>query len=371
MNNGDAVPGFIDSQLEEAQKETDIPENISEKQKMKSKKRVSFFLCTSDNKDAESPKEGELSTESLKSHQNEEAQGGPSLQTERGTKNRCEALVPIIKQSKFGNCELRPNEIGETSSKGDADQRMDGKEKTEICGENKLVCVEGCVSSAENISQLDGAVARSESSRENLGSEAQGSLLSRESGTSTLSSLVPVTHMFSAVKDPLSVDLDFLLDSQLQGVFESNSLEHPPRETFSLEVPCVTAGGTKSTANVAHPKNARDEMTARICDPPKGEDATNIVCGLIKELSNLNRLVMSTHRHLDSFKRQKFWRYRQSGKLLPHSMNTTANMRCTVKKKKKISLANAIASCNICKGFLRSSDVMSKAAVTHNVEADV
>ncbi|XP_060108872.1 break repair meiotic recombinase recruitment factor 1 [Heteronotia binoei] len=114
-------------------------------------------------------------------------------------------------------------------------------------------------------------------------------------------------------------------------------------------------------------------MTARICDPSKEEDATNVVCGLIKELSNLNRLVMGTHRDLDSFRRLKFRRPRQSGKLLPHSMT---NMPCTVKKKKRTSLSNAAASSfNLRKDFLGSSDVSlavaSKATVMHDVETEV
>ncbi|XP_061469835.1 break repair meiotic recombinase recruitment factor 1 isoform X11 [Rhineura floridana] len=88
-----------------------------------------------------------------------------------------------------------------------------------------------------------------------------------------------------------------------------------------------------SVVNLTYPNNARNEGTERICDPYKQEDATDVVCGLIKELSNLNRLIMSAHRDLDSFKRMKFRRNRQFGKLLPHSMgNVTSTLR-TAKKR--------------------------------------
>ncbi|XP_060108460.1 uncharacterized protein LOC132581292 [Heteronotia binoei] len=229
INSGDAVPGFMDSQLEEAQKPTNILANISEKQMMKSKKRVSFFLCTSDNKDIESLEERALSGSSghVKNSQNEDALEGPTLQSANGTKNKCEKLVPIIKKSKFDTCDPRPNEISETLSERDADQQTDEKEKPVMCEENKLACVEGCFSSTE-ISQLDRAVLRSESSRENSGSEAQGSLLSGDKGSSTSAPNSPdtVAQRCSVLQDPNSVGLDFLLDSQLQDVFESDSLDH-------------------------------------------------------------------------------------------------------------------------------------------------
>ncbi|KAM6469982.1 break repair meiotic recombinase recruitment factor 1 isoform 2-T2 [Liasis olivaceus] len=81
--------------------------------------------------------------------------------------------------------------------------------------------------------------------------------------------------------------------------------------------------------------NVRDE-TKKICDPSKQEDATDVVYGLIKELSNLNRLIMSTHRDLDSFKRLKSRRSRQHGKLLSHNMNNMTSMVCAVKKKREL-----------------------------------
>ncbi|XP_077185921.1 break repair meiotic recombinase recruitment factor 1 [Paroedura picta] len=381
MNNGNTISGFTDSQIEEAQKPTDTPANIPEKQKTKSKKRVSFFLCTSDHKDAHGLEERELSAESLdhvKNNQNEDAPEGPTLPTEHGTNNKCEKLGPIIKQSACDACDIRPQEVSGTLSNSGADQQMevdqqvDGKEKTGLCEESNFVSVEGCISSAEIISQLDGAVAGSESCRENPGSEAQESLLpeGKVSCTSPLGSHGTATPTCSTVKDLLSVNLDFLLDSQLQNIFESNSLDRSPHKPSSLDVPC-TSRGTKPVANVAHPNNAGDEMTVRICDPSKEEDATNVVCGLIKELSNLNRLVMSTHRDLDSFKRLKFQRYRQLGQHLPHRMNTTTNMRGAVKKKKRVLLGNARAPFDTCKAFLSSSDVSSaetsKAVATHSV----
>ncbi|XP_070592239.1 break repair meiotic recombinase recruitment factor 1 [Erythrolamprus reginae] len=81
--------------------------------------------------------------------------------------------------------------------------------------------------------------------------------------------------------------------------------------------------------------NVRDEMKM-ICDPSRQEDATEVVYGLIKELSNLNRLIMSTHRDLDSFKRLKSRRNKQHGRFLSHNMNTMTSMSCAAKKKREL-----------------------------------
>ncbi|XP_048343407.1 uncharacterized protein LOC125427888 [Sphaerodactylus townsendi] len=312
IKNGDVVPGSIDFQLKEAQNPNDIPANISEKQKTKSKKKVSFLLCTSDSKDAQSLEEREPSAGSLdhlQSNQNTEALEGPILQTKQGSQNRCEKLGPITKQSKFDMCDVRANEGRKALSKGDTDQQnltqipeveirtenspsslfqVGEKEgKTVMGGENKLVCVEGCLSPAEVTPQLEGALVKSDSSRENLGSKAQGSFLSTGSGSSisAQNNLDAVTQAGSPLEDPLSVDLEYMLDSQLHSPFESNNLEHL-HKSLSPDDSCA-ASGTKSVANVAPPNNARDEMIARVCDPAGEEDATDVVRGLIKELSNL------------------------------------------------------------------------------------
>uniref|UniRef100_F6YXY4 Uncharacterized protein n=1 Tax=Macaca mulatta TaxID=9544 RepID=F6YXY4_MACMU len=57
------------------------------------------------------------------------------------------------------------------------------------------------------------------------------------------------------------------------------------------------------------------------------EDATNIVHGLIVELSNLNRLIMGTHRDLEAFKRLNYRKTKPGGKApLPYPSKGPGNV---------------------------------------------
>ncbi|XP_062975431.1 break repair meiotic recombinase recruitment factor 1 [Elgaria multicarinata webbii] len=300
----------------------------------------------------------------------------PILLTQQQQKeNSCENLMSNTKQPEFDRIDLRPIEIMETLSnrvngqqtlakipKAETkekltessfiftDANLDGKKEMVMCVENKRkpVHVESCLSSVEvlptlrRIGDLSG--------EHNTDSDTQRTLLaSRTCSSMTVpSSFDARAQTCSPCAGPLSMDLEFLPDSQLQGIFESNSRELSPPKTTFLDNPhtCTTdksgqcsAGGGNGTKTLApvltHQNNARNEVMERICDPSKQEDATDVVCGLIKELSNLNRLIMSTHRDLDSFKRMKFRRNRQPGKLLPHSMNNMTSTLCTVKRKRE------------------------------------
>ncbi|XP_043832449.1 LOW QUALITY PROTEIN: break repair meiotic recombinase recruitment factor 1 [Dromiciops gliroides] len=121
-------------------------------------------------------------------------------------------------------------------------------------------------------------------------------------------------------EESLALELDFLPDSQIRDALDDpnfgfpseqaspmeNTLgpslpgknPHPDEEYVSSKAPMAL----KSTSS--HKLQPRDEMVEGICDPPR-EDATAIVCGLTIELSNLNRLIMSMHRDLESFRRLK------------------------------------------------------------------
>uniref|UniRef100_A0A2I2YP19 Break repair meiotic recombinase recruitment factor 1 n=1 Tax=Gorilla gorilla gorilla TaxID=9595 RepID=A0A2I2YP19_GORGO len=57
------------------------------------------------------------------------------------------------------------------------------------------------------------------------------------------------------------------------------------------------------------------------------EDATNVVRGLIVELSNLNRLIMGTHRDLEAFKRLNYRKTKPGGKApLPYPSKGPGNI---------------------------------------------
>ncbi|XP_058022006.1 break repair meiotic recombinase recruitment factor 1 isoform X2 [Ahaetulla prasina] len=157
-------------------------------------------------------------------------------------------------------------------------------------------------------------------------------------------------QVYSPCPTSFSLELESLPDTRLEGVLESHGVEFQSQKTCVLndlqtrfkdksnqyttrkqgENKISPPDSTEIFANIV-----RDEMKV-ICDPSKQEDATEVVYGLIKELSNLNRLIMSTHRDLDSFKRLKSRRNKQHGRLLSHNMNNMTNMSCAVKKKREL-----------------------------------
>ncbi|XP_041696940.2 RNA-binding protein 25 isoform X2 [Coregonus clupeaformis] len=88
----------------------------------------------------------------------------------------------------------------------------------------------------------------------------------------------------------------------------------------------VTPGGSEENNHSASPDLTRDDDDAAVVDPFRAlaldyvsdsqlntitlteeeegeEDATELVCGLIRELSSLNRVVMATHRELETLRR--------------------------------------------------------------------
>ncbi|XP_074166864.1 break repair meiotic recombinase recruitment factor 1 isoform X4 [Sminthopsis crassicaudata] len=108
---------------------------------------------------------------------------------------------------------------------------------------------------------------------------------------------------------------------------------HLDEEQVQSKAPMVW----KSTSS--HNKlQPRDEMAEGVCVPPK-EDATAIICGLTVELSNLNRLIMSTHRDLESFRRLKHRKGKAAGKLpnyqFPYPPNGMTYYSHAVKKWKE------------------------------------
>ncbi|XP_053152439.1 break repair meiotic recombinase recruitment factor 1 isoform X2 [Hemicordylus capensis] len=285
-----------------------------------------------------------------------------------------EKMMSNIKQTECDGCGLKPNESSQTFSSTEislqnltttpkaktkprtenspsfTDDHMVGEEMA-TCGEKKCGPIHGesSFSSDKILSQLEKEVVVGDPNRAvDAGSEALQPLLASGAGPSISASsgLDMVTQTCFLGKNHL--DLEFLPDSQLQGVLESNRFEFLPHKPFSLDnqhfkgrsdqSAAEEQSGTETSAPVVligpgHPNNAKVEMMERICDSFKQEDATDVVCGLIKELSNLNRLIMSKHRDLDSYKRLKFRRNRQSGKILLHNMN---NMTSAVKKRKEM-----------------------------------
>uniref|UniRef100_A0A8C9J1Q3 Uncharacterized protein n=1 Tax=Panthera tigris altaica TaxID=74533 RepID=A0A8C9J1Q3_PANTA len=65
----------------------------------------------------------------------------------------------------------------------------------------------------------------------------------------------------------------------------------------------------------------------KACEAARMEDATDTVRGLVVELSNLNRLIMSTHRDLEAFRRLNYRKARPAGKApAPYTSKGAGNL---------------------------------------------
>ncbi|XP_058513608.1 break repair meiotic recombinase recruitment factor 1 [Ochotona princeps] len=100
-------------------------------------------------------------------------------------------------------------------------------------------------------------------------------------------------------------ELDFLPDSLIQDALDGPDLEAPPEQgcpALNRPSPCwpnLNSCAPRDAVAVAKPPQ-------RPCTPPEAcplQDASDTVRGLVLELSNLNRLIMSAHRDLDAFRR--------------------------------------------------------------------
>ncbi|XP_045145638.1 break repair meiotic recombinase recruitment factor 1 [Echinops telfairi] len=114
--------------------------------------------------------------------------------------------------------------------------------------------------------------------------------------------------------DALPMELDFLPDSQMQDALDCPDFQAPHEQ--------ACPGGSRPPANRAPittvqprwgatgPCNSSDKGF----EGPNLEDATATVCGLVLELSNLNRLIMSTHRDLEAVRRLSYRQANLAGK---------------------------------------------------------
>uniref|UniRef100_A0A2K5ENC7 Break repair meiotic recombinase recruitment factor 1 n=2 Tax=Aotus nancymaae TaxID=37293 RepID=A0A2K5ENC7_AOTNA len=119
--------------------------------------------------------------------------------------------------------------------------------------------------------------------------------------------------------DSSAVELDFLPDSQIQDALDASDFEAPPEQLFpsgSKPGPCWPGPSPHASEDPVAVARAQPRTFVGIqaCEAPRMEDATNVVRGLIVELSNLNRMIMGTHRDLEAFKRLNYWKTKPGGK---------------------------------------------------------
>uniref|UniRef100_A0A2K5W4A0 Break repair meiotic recombinase recruitment factor 1 n=1 Tax=Macaca fascicularis TaxID=9541 RepID=A0A2K5W4A0_MACFA len=123
----------------------------------------------------------------------------------------------------------------------------------------------------------------------------------------------------AAWADSSAVELDFLLDSQIQDALDASDFEAPPEQFFpsgNKPGPCWPGPSPRANGDPVAVAKAQPRTFVGIqaSEASRMEDATNIVHGLIVELSNLNRLIMGTHRDLEAFKRLNYRKTKPGGK---------------------------------------------------------
>ncbi|XP_006900883.1 PREDICTED: uncharacterized protein C19orf57 homolog [Elephantulus edwardii] len=130
--------------------------------------------------------------------------------------------------------------------------------------------------------------------------------LSQEPGAHTAPS--PAHQAIWGCSSP--IDLDFLPDSQIQNALDAPDLEAPPEQVKDssplgsirrLCCPGTSPPASGASVTSGQPRNPKSQIQA--FETPELEDATGTVCGLVMELSNLNRLIMSAHRDLEALRR--------------------------------------------------------------------
>ncbi|XP_064135967.1 LOW QUALITY PROTEIN: break repair meiotic recombinase recruitment factor 1 [Loxodonta africana] len=127
------------------------------------------------------------------------------------------------------------------------------------------------------------------------------------------------------------MELDFLPDSQIQDALDAPNFEAPPEQPSpvgSRRSPCWPDTNPPTDRALITTARPRTQDTGnKAFEAPRLEDATDIVCGLIMELSNLNRLIMSTHRDLEAFKRLSYRKGKPAGKApAPYASKGAGNL---------------------------------------------
>ncbi|XP_044850374.1 break repair meiotic recombinase recruitment factor 1 isoform X3 [Mauremys mutica] len=287
---------------------------------------------------------------------------------ESGKENGSEKVRPGRKQSPFSICDSRPNSLEVKQSNTEIVPKaatqipeagikssplsfglplnVKNNEEMVICEKNKMdpVPMENCLSPIDVLEQLEREKVIINHKREtDANSGVWNSLSAADTGlpSNALRDPSPVDQTCSPWEDALSLDLELLPDNPIQTVLEDNRVEFPLKQRFSVDSNCSPSIPESDLypererrpktpvpiINISYPNKLqpRVEMMEGGCDPTKEEDATDVVCGLIIELSNLNRLIMNTHRDLESLKRLKYRKSRQSGRFIAHALKGATN----------------------------------------------
>ncbi|XP_027437566.2 uncharacterized protein C19orf57 homolog isoform X4 [Zalophus californianus] len=126
-----------------------------------------------------------------------------------------------------------------------------------------------------------------------------------------------------------AMEPDFLPDSQIRDALEAPDFEASPAQLFPMGTRLRSWPGTSPHADggLLTELQLRTCVGIKACEAARMEDATDTVRGLVVELSNLNRLIMSAHRDLEAFKRLSYRKARLAGKApAPYTSKRAGNL---------------------------------------------
>ncbi|XP_038596161.1 uncharacterized protein LOC119919654 isoform X2 [Tachyglossus aculeatus] len=120
------------------------------------------------------------------------------------------------------------------------------------------------------------------------------------------------------IKDVFEDKLQNVVEDKVQDIFEGHICKYSPEQQNSLNFDSILAmpgsypwtdvGQTSSNLPVSlenHSCQNNQKSSLESCSSTQEEDASETVCGLALELSDLNRLVMNTYKNMKRFKGRK------------------------------------------------------------------
>ncbi|XP_032251853.1 uncharacterized protein C19orf57 homolog [Phoca vitulina] len=127
-----------------------------------------------------------------------------------------------------------------------------------------------------------------------------------------------------------ALEPDFLPDSQIRDALEAPDFEASPAQSFPTGTrlgSCWPGTSPHADGGLLTELQLRTCVGIKACEAARMEDATDTVHGLVVELSNLNRLIMSAHRDLEAFKRLSYRKARLAGKApAPYTSKGAGNL---------------------------------------------
>uniref|UniRef100_A0A8C6H3W8 Break repair meiotic recombinase recruitment factor 1 n=1 Tax=Mus spicilegus TaxID=10103 RepID=A0A8C6H3W8_MUSSI len=208
-------------------------------------------------------------------------------------------MDPVVKTKDSGSDEQSPGDIGMLPLPAQSMNQM----LVELCG---LTCdqdLEG-LSTPHTSSQLEHTCAASDPPQSTKDCHSSPGIPVHLAGQQQPA---PCPRDQAAWQESSAMELDFLPDSQIQDALDATNMEQgfPSGSMPDLGWPVPSSQSIGGSPKAVTKPQSRSHVETWAQETYRMQDATDTVRGLVVELSGLNRLIMSTHRDLEAFKRRK------------------------------------------------------------------